>query len=417
MSRLEAARSWLRRKGIVAAAVALGAGALAAPAVAAAAPPSAAGSSPRATVSVDSGLARTPYMGFSTYFPFWAKYNENTIVSQADAMVGRGLRDAGYSYVWIDAGWWFGSRDAHGTITVPRSRWPHGMRWLTDYIHARGLRAGIYTDAGRNGCGGPHRGSYGHYQKDANLFARWGFDALKVDFCGGLQMGLTPRLAYGDFSQALRHNSSGRPILLSTCDPFPPFGPTIGNSWRTHSDIGVPGSVSFTSMLGNLNANAAHPGAAGPGHWNDPDYLVPEQGMSTSEFRAQFTMWSELAAPLMLGTDLATMSAMTATIVTNPEVIAIDQDPAGVQGMRIAQQEAAEIWARPLANGDTAVAILNPSDQPVSVTTAATALGLPASPMYHVRDVWAHQTNDTTGSVTATVEPHDVVMDRVGLGA
>ncbi|MGH3493277.1 MAG: glycoside hydrolase family 27 protein [Sciscionella sp.] len=199
-------------------------------------------------------LARTPYMGWNTYYGLGSSFDEATIKSVADAMVSRGFTAAGYRFVWIDGGWWSGARDAGGNITVDPKQWPDGMQAVADYIHSKGLKAGIYTDAGSNGCGGANQGSYGHYQQDVNQFASWGFDAVKVDFCGGTQLKLDPATAYGKFRDALLANSSHRPMLFNICNPFytdelgpndPPyersvyvshtFGPTTGNSWRTEA--------------------------------------------------------------------------------------------------------------------------------------------------------------------------------------
>jgi alpha-galactosidase len=191
--------------------------------------------------------------------------------------------------VWLNAGWWSGSRDAAGNITVSSSQWPTGMKELTDYLHSKGLLAGIYTDAGINGCAGPNEGSYGHYQQDANTFAAWRFDAIKVDYCGGTEMHLNPRTQYTEFSNAILHNSSHRPMIFNICNPFQPgeagngyrpyqysaynsysFGPQIANSGRTDTDVGFAHSIAFPDVLRNLAADAAHPSSAGPGHWNTP---------------------------------------------------------------------------------------------------------------------------------------------------
>ena len=212
----------------------------------------------QARTNLNNGLALTPYMGWNTYYGLGSNFNEQTIVSVAGAMVSSGLKAAGYQYVWLDGGWWSGTRDTNGNITVNATQWPHGMQWIADYIHSKGLKAGIYTDTGSDGCGGANQGSYGHYQQDVNQFAAWGFDAVKVDFCGGHELGLDPATAYGQFRDALLNNSSHRPMLFNICNPFPPnvfgqdnpplqksayysysFGPNTGNSWRTDTDVVV----------------------------------------------------------------------------------------------------------------------------------------------------------------------------------
>ncbi len=377
-------------------------------------------------------LAPTPYMGWDTYFAFGSHYDEATVLEQASQMVTRGLVRGGYNYLWLDVGWWQGTRGAAGEITVSPTQWPHGMAWLTRTLHAAGLKVGLYTDAGTNGCGGTGQGSYGHYQQDVNTFAAWGFDAVKVDYCGGIQQHLEPAAAYGAFHEAIVHNSSHRPMLLSVCNYLQPgqyegevpaeagsafasytFGPSVGNSWRTDTDVGVPGDVEFTSVLRNLDADAAQPQAAGPGHWNDPDYLGPDQGMSATQFRTQFSMWAMLAAPLMISEDLVSMSSATQTTVTNREAIAIDQDPAGVQARLLSANSNGQVWVKPLSNGTRAVALLNRSGKSIELTTSAAAVGMPKASGYDVRNVWTGAVTNTTGVIAASVPADATVLLRV----
>jgi alpha-galactosidase len=377
-------------------------------------------------------LAPTPYMGWDSYFAFGSHYDEATILEQASQMVSRGLVRHGYDYLWLDVGWWQGIRTAQGEITVNPKQWPHGMAWLTGVLHAAGLKVGLYTDAGANGCGGTGQGSYGHYQQDANTFAAWGFDAVKVDFCGGIQQRLEPAAAYTAFHEAIAHNSSNRPMLLSVCDFLQPgqyegevptiensafdsytFGPSVANSWRTDTDVGVPGDVQFTQVLRNLDADAARPEAAGPGHWNDPDYLGPDQGMSAGQFRTQLSMWAMLAAPLMISEDLVSMSSATETTVTNREAIAIDQDPAGVQARLLATSGSAEVWVKPLSGGGSAVALLNISSRSAELTTSAAAVGMARAGAYQVRNVWTGAVTSTTGAIAASVPADGTALLRV----
>jgi alpha-galactosidase len=370
-------------------------------------------------------------MGWNTYYGVHG-FDEATILDVAQAMLARGLRHAGYRYVWLDSGWWNGARTPDGQLVVDPQRWPHGMPWLTRWLHAHRLLAGIYTDAGQTGCSGHDTGSYGHYGQDADTFAAWGFDAVKMDFCGGAAMRLPPAAVYSDFARALRTNRSGRPILLNVCNflrpgaldgSLPPdnqsvftswsFGQYIANSWRTDTDLGSPGDVQFRDVLRNLDSNAAHPTAARPGHWNDPDYLAPQLGMTDGEAQAQFSMWAIVAAPLMLGNDPRTMTPATQAMVTNSEAIAIDQDRAGIQGTLIGRSGLEDVWVKPLADGDRAVALLNRSPVPLPITTTAASVGLPGSRGYWVRDVWQHRTTTTRGTIGATVPPHGVVLYRV----
>jgi alpha-galactosidase len=396
------------------------------------------GGAPTPAHALDNGLARTPYQGWNTFYGLGDSFDQSTIQSVADAIVSRGLRAAGYRYVWIDGGWWAGTRDAAGNITVNAGRWPAGMKAVADYIHAKGLLAGIYTDAGRDGCGGTGQGSYGHYQQDANQFAAWGYDALKVDFCGGTKMKLDPAVAYGKFRDALLANASNRAILFNICNPFPPgaspwssnyptfkesvynsysFGPSTGNSWRTDTDIGFVRNIQFRDVLRNLDHNASHPQAAGPGHWNDPDYLGPELGMTAGEAQSQFTMWSVAAAPLIIGSDVRALSQDAINMLTNPDVIAINQDPNGVQGTPISTQGDGQVWVKPLANGDRAVALLNRGTTSLTIGTDAQAVGMTPASGYSLRDLWSHRTTETAGRIVANVGAHQAVLYRVSAGA
>jgi len=397
-----------------------------------------AGSAPLPVRALDNGLARTPYQGWNTFYGLGDTFNQATIQSVADAIVSRGLRAAGYRYVWIDGGWWTGTRDAAANITVDAGRWPGGMKAVADYIHSKGLLAGIYTDAGTDGCGGPAQGSYGHYQQDANQFAAWGFDALKVDFCGGTKQKLDPAVAYGQFRDALLANASHRPILFNICNPFTPgaspwspnyptfkesvynsysFGPSTGNSWRTDTDVGFVRNIQFRDVLRNLEHNASHPEAAGPGHWNDPDYLGPELGMTAVESQAQFTMWSVSAAPLIIGSDVRALSQDAINMLTNPDVLAIDQDANGVQGAPISTQGDGQVWVKPLANGDRAVALLNRGSTSLTISTDAHAVGMSRASSYSLHDLWKRSTTETAGKITANVGAHEAVLYRVSPGS
>jgi alpha-galactosidase len=377
-------------------------------------------------------LAATPYMGWDTYFALGGRYSESTVLREASALKSLGLERRGYRYVWLDVGWWHGTRAANGEITVSPAQWPHGLAWLTRTLHAAGFRVGLYTDAGPNGCGGAGQGSYGHYQQDVDTFAAWGFDAVKVDFCGGTEHHLDPAAAYSAFHEAIEANPSHRPMLLSICnfqepeqygEGAPPldesafssytFGPTVGNSWRTDTDVGYPGNVPFTDVLRNLDADAAAPQAAGPGHWNDPDYLAPGQGMSAAQFRSQFSMWAMLAAPLMISDDLTKISSASLAAVQNTEVIAVDQDPAGVQATLLSSSGNGEVWVKPLVDGSRAVALLNRGSSAIRIETSASAIGLPSASSYTLRNLWTHDVNSTGGLIRAEVPPDSTVMLRV----
>ncbi|WP_394831165.1 NPCBM/NEW2 domain-containing protein [Pendulispora rubella] len=380
------------------------------------------------TVQAINDLAKTPYQGWNTYFGLSSSFTEQTIKEAADAIVRRGLKDVGYEYVWIDGGWWNGDRDTAGNIAISPTQWPNGMKAVADYIHSLGLKAGIYTDVGINGCGGKNQGSYGHYQQDFDQFAAWGYDAVKVDFCGGKLMDLDPPVAFGQVRDAILNNSSHRPMLFNICNPFVPetgaspgraaydsykFGPTTGNSWRTDTDIGFPRNVVFVDLLRNFDHNAAHPEAAGPGHWNDPDYLCPEIGMTPAEFQAQFSMWAVVAAPLIIGSDVRNISDASVEMLKNREVIAIDQDPLGVQGTAISTVGDAQVYTKPLSNGDYAVALFNRGPKAQVISTTARQVGLANARGYALRDVWKHASTETAGKIAANVGAHSAVLFRV----
>jgi hypothetical protein len=379
-------------------------------------------------------LAPTPYMGWDTYFTFGGHYDEASVLEQASLLLTSGLARQGYRYVWLDVGWWQGARNAAGQIAVAPAQWPHGMAWLASTLHAAGFRVGLYTDAGSVGCGGAGQGSYGHYQQDVDTFAAWGFDAVKVDFCGGVRLGLQPAAAYAAFHEAIVHNASRRPILLSICNFLQPgqfapenpapensafasytFGPSSGNSWRTNTDLGVPGDVRFLNVLANLDADAAQPQAAGPGHWNDPDYLGPDQGMTAAQFRTQFSMWAMLAAPLMLSADLITLSGQSQASVSNPQAIAIDQDPAGLQARLLSWSGEAQVWVKPLSDGSRAIALLNRGAGALQIATTALAAGLPSASAYAVRNVWTGAVTSlrSPGAIAANVPSDSTVLLRV----
>jgi alpha-galactosidase len=374
-------------------------------------------------------LAMTPYMGWNTYYGVGGNFDEQTIMSVAGALLDRGLARAGYRIVWLDFGWASGARGADGELVVNPEQWPHGLRWLTDQLHARGLSAGIYTDAGSSGCDGLGVGSFGHYQQDADRFAAWGFDAVKIDFCGAGQRRLDPQVVYREFAQALRSNSSGRPMVINVCnfwrpgqvsDGYPPlersayathlWASQIAESWRTDTDIGFTGDVVFANVLRNLDTNARHPEAARPGHWNDPDYIVPELGLSSAEAQAQFTMWAIVAAPLMIGADVRALSPGTVAMLTNAEVIAIDQDPLGIQGTPTKRDHGGEVWVKPLAGGERAIALLNRGPTPQHIAADASEIALPPASVFEVRNLWTQTTSRNHGTIRAEVPPHSAVL-------
>ena len=355
------------------------------------------------------GLARTPPMGWNSWNKFGCNVSEQLIREQADAIVASGMRDAGYQYVVIDDCWQV-ARDAAGAIVADPERFPHGIKALADYVHARGLKFGIYTDAGTLTCQ-RRPGSFGHEAQDARTYAAWGVDYVKVDWCN--TTGLDAPTQYARFRDALAR--AGRPIVFSICEwgvnqPWE-WAPRVGNLWRTTDDV----EDRWPSMLANLDQTAQHAAVAGPGGWNDPDMLeVGNGGMTDDEYRAHFSLWAILAAPLIAGNDVRTMSPATRAILTNAEVIAVDQDPLGAQGILVwAGPPELQVWAKPLADGSRAVALLNRSTAAAKITADFRRAGLRADSAT-VRDLWAHaEVGRFAREYSATVPAHAVVMVRV----
>ncbi|GAA4640157.1 NPCBM/NEW2 domain-containing protein [Actinoallomurus vinaceus] len=362
--------------------------------------------------ALENGLARTPQMGFNNWNATHcdADFNEDMVKNIADLFVSSGLKDAGYQYVNLDDCWAEQNRDANGDYVPNHTRFPHGIKTLADYVHSKGLKFGLYTSAGTLTCAQTMPGSLGHEQQDAKLWASWGVDYLKYDNCNNQGVDAVKR--YTAMRDALA--ATGRPILFSMCEwgenkPWT-WAKDVGNSWRTTGDI----FDNYPSMLSIVHQNMPLAPYAGPGHWNDPDMLeVGNGGMTDTEYRSHFSLWSVMAAPLLIGTDLRKASAETMKILTNREVIAVDQDPLGVQGTPISTEGGRNVFVKPLKNGDRAVALFNESDGPQRISTTAKAAGLPAASGYTVRDLWAHTTRETAGTLAATVPAHGTVLLRV----
>ena len=293
----------------------------------------------------DNGLARTPPMGWNSWNHFAEAVDDKVARETADAMVKSGMAAAGYTYVNIDDTWEAG-RDANGNIT-PNRKFPD-MKALANYVHSRGLKLGIYSSPGPLTCGG-YEGSYGHEEQDAKTFAGWGVDYLKYDWCSASRIygSADLRPVYQKMGKALEH--CGRPIIFSLCEygsgDVWTWGPRVGgNLWRTTGDI--QDNWSSMSKIGFDQGRLAS--FAGPGHWNDPDMLeIGNGGMSATEYRTHFSLWCMLAAPLMAGNDLRTMSAETREILTNQEAIAVDQDVLGRQAVRLLEKAGIEVWVKP----------------------------------------------------------------------
>ena len=359
-------------------------------------------------------------MGWNSWNHFAGRVNDADVRAAADALVSSGMRDAGYIYVNIDDTWQ-GERDANGFIQA-NDKFPD-MKALADYVHSKGLKIGIYSGPGPKTCA-QYAGSYGHEEQDAETYAKWGIDYLKYDLCSfrqimrqqapddkAKQMQLMHE-AYEKMHQALL--KSGRPIVYSLCqygwDDVWKWGPNVGgNLWRTTGDIND--TWERMSEIGFGQMGLAR--YAGPGHWNDPDMLeVGNGGMTEDEYRTHMSLWAILAAPLLAGNDLGKMSPETLAILTNKEVIAVDQDRLGKQGDRASALGQTEIWTKPLSNGALAAGLFNRDDVEHSVTLNLRDIGFPERAK--LRDLWKHEdVSATRGSFTATVPAHGVVMLKV----
>jgi hypothetical protein len=368
--------------------------------------------------------ALTPRMGWNSWFVVGDAIgpSESLIKSEAAALVTNGLAAAGYKYVVIDCTWIAsgrGSRNANGNLIVDSSRWPDGMKAVADYVHSQGLFMGGYTDIGASGYGSPAQiGSFGYYQQDADQFANWGWDFIKIDDHGS-----------GDFyaaAHAIASNDAGRPMAISFSTPQVDrlfFGPRLANSWRVANDItGLSGSVAWSSILSEFDTAQADWFAQAPGHCNDPDMLcVGMNGISALEGQTHFNLWCILGAPLMIGTDVTTaggylcppLSAATLNTLTNSEVIAVDQDPLGAVGRPVGSSSA--VYAKPLGSftsGQYAVLLVNLAGISNSITVNWGDVGMPYGSAASVRDLWAHQNLGvfTNGYTSSSLPPHGSMM-------
>ena len=367
--------------------------------------------------ALDNGLALTPPMGWNSWNKFGCNVSEQLVRGAADSIVRTGMKEAGYEYVVIDDCWQV-SRDDNGNIIVDATRFPAGMKVVADYIHSKGLKLGIYSDAGRATCQN-RPGSRGYEYQDARQYAAWGVDYLKYDWCNHDTQ--DSQSSYETMRDALK--KSGRPIVFSICDwgstkPWLWAGP-VGNLWRSTGDIlakwddkekwGGSGVVQILDLQDGIESYA------GPGHWNDPDMLeVGNEGLSDTEARSHFSMWCLMAAPLMAGNDLEHMSDATLATLTNKEVIAVDQDPLGNQAKRVKKEQGLDVWVKQMKDGSRAVGLLNRSASESQITVHWTDLGYPQSLKAKVRDLWAHsEVGIHTGSYSATVPSHGVVVITV----
>jgi hypothetical protein len=394
-----------------------------------------------------------PPMGWSSWNSFSNTVDSQVIADQAKAMISTGMQKLGYQYINIDEGWWLGQRDEHGNIIVDPKAWPAlvpgeragDMSNIVRYIHGLGLKAGIYTDAGRDGCGTfspdlgpgyPNEGSEGHYQQDFLQFAKWGFDYVKVDWCGGNKENLDPAVQYAEIARAIARAEAitGHHLYYSICNwgkqsPWtwaPNVGGVNADIWRTSGDIVAPivaGSknagrrASFKKMLSNFD-QGIHPEAQHSGFYNDPDMMVIGMpGLTDAENRVHMSLWAISGAPLLVGADLTQLSDATLATLTNPAVIGIDQDALGLQAVKVLDEVGGlEVWSKRLSKpGERAVLLLNRADEASSIvvspiTVSWKDLGL-ASSSATVRDLWAGKgLGGFDEHYTATVPRGDAVL-------
>ena len=361
-------------------------------------------------------IAMTPPMGWNSWNKFACNIDEAKVRAVADSMVATGMKDAGYQYVVIDDCWQT-TRAADGAIQADPVKFPSGIKALADYIHAKGLKFGIYSDAGVKTCGG-RPGSRGYEFQDARTYAAWGVDYLKFDWC--YTGSADAASSYQLMAKALR--ASGRDIVFSICewgDNKPrEWAAPVGHLWRTTGDI----RDSFDkdegyshSFLWILDHQADLWPDSGPNHWNDPDMLeVGNGGMTATEYRSHFSLWAMLAAPLIAGNDLSAMTPETHDILTNKDVIAVDQDVLGQQARRLVKDGDYEVWVRPLKDGDKAVVLFNRSGAAHDIKVDWQTLDWPAGLKADVKDLWSKAvTKNTKGSFSANVPSHGTVMIRL----
>lgn len=370
-------------------------------------------------------LAQTPPMGWNTWNKFACDINEDIIKAAADAMVSSGMKDAGYEYIVIDD-CWHGERDEDGFIQVDKEKFPSGMKALADYVHSKGLKLGIYSDAGTETCGG-EPGSRGYEYQDALTYARWEIDYLKYDWCN--TENINPIGAYTTIRDAIY--KAGRPIVLSICEwgdnqPWE-WAENIGHLWRTTGDIyncwdceEDHGDWSSFGVMRILDMQKGLRKYAGPGHWNDPDMMEVGNGMSVNEDRAHFTMWCMLAAPLIAGNDLSTMSKETIEILTNEAIISVNQDSLGIQGFKYKEENGLETWLKPLSDGAWAITFLNRDDKPRAINFNWKSHDIKdpdfdyeidfSKHVYSIKNLWSHKKQGSTKkTLKHTIPAHDVL--------
>ena len=376
------------------------------------------------------GLAETPPMGWNSWNTFGTDINEQLVKDIVDKFVDLGLKEAGYEYIVLDDGWMAKERDEQGNLIADPVKFPNGIKALADYIHAKGLKFGLYNCAGSQTCAG-YPGSRGHEYQDAKLYASWDVDYLKYDWCNTGK--INAESAYITMRDALK--AAGRPVVFSICEwgdnePWK-WGKEVGHLWRATGDIincwdceVGHGSWSSSGVWTIINMRKDIRKAAGPGHWNDFDMMEVGNGMTAAEDRSHFAMWSMLASPLIMGNDLREMSKETLSILINKEVISVNQDKLGIQGFRFSNENKMEIWIKPLDNNQWALSFVNMSDDavdfvfdwqkhPLSDDVNGRYLDLKKE-VFKVRDLTHHKNvGDTSKKLNTKIASHDVIVVRI----
>ena len=380
------------------------------------------------------GLALTPQMGWNSWNKFGTDINEQMVKEMADALVSTGLRDAGYNHILLDDGWMEMERDAQGNLVPHRKKFPNGIKVVADYVHSKGLKFGLYNCAGSKTCAG-YPGSRGHEYQDALKYAEWGVDYLKYDWCSTGK--LNAEEAYITMRDAIY--TAGRPILLSICEwgtdaPWK-WAQSVGHSWRTTGDIyncfsckhdhGGYFSWGALNILDMRDQDELRK-AAGPDHWNDMDMLeVGNGGLTPDEERTHFALWTILNSPLLLGNDLRNMSPQTLDILTNKEIIAINQDSLGIQGFKYKKEGTIEVWVKPMANNEWAICFFNRSQQPSDFTfnweretikdnVFDKEITFNRDNIYKIRDLYQHKViGNTKKALKQKLEPNQSLVVRI----
>ena len=362
------------------------------------------------------GLAPTPPMGWNDWYSSYCGVSAQLVEQTAQEMAGNGMKAAGYDYVNIDDCWMAPSRDSAGNLVADPTRFPNGIAAVAAYVHSLGMKLGIYEDAGTTTCAGLP-GSFGHEAQDAAAFASWGVDYVKYDRCSipyndfpGESEQQVQKTLYTRMSDALK--GTGREIVFSMCNPDPgddpwQWGAPISNLWRTTRD----GQDNFGSMLANFEGTVGLYGHAGPGAWNDPDLLqIGNRGSSLAEYASEFSLWAEMAAPLIASTNVGGLSAAERAIYENRNVIAVDQDPLGRQGVPVSSAHGLWVLTKTLSDGSRAVVLFNSNNTAATISTTAAAVGLPGRPVYVLHDLWTNAVSGTGGAIDAFVPGHAVAM-------